>query len=277
VQHDASIPFMLGRQPKRLATSVFVSAAFDAAILFLVLFLARSHAGQHIAALGTHDFNSLVWVAEPGPGGGGGGGGNRTPDPPKPAEHRGADAVTQVVVPPAPIDTSTFQPVPTVQAPEVPAQSLSASVQDLPGAVAAPASPTLSLGSGIGGGAGTGNGKGNGPGDGSGIGTGSGGGSNGGYYQAGNGVTSPVPTYRSKPSFTADAIRAKIQGTALLSCVVTPDGVCTDVQIVRSLDSKYGLDLEAIKSVKLWRWQPGTRLGQKVAVKVLCEIEFSIR
>ena len=69
----------------------------------------------------------------------------------------------------------------------------------------------------------------------------------------------------------------EIQGTAILSCVVTPDGVCTDIEIVRSLDNKFGLDVEAIKNVKLWKWRPGMRLGQKVAVKVLCEIEFTIR
>ena len=269
---------MLGRQPKRLAGSVFLSAAFDVGILLIVLMLARMPAGRGATTLENQDVNPLVWLAEPGPGGGGGGGGNRTPDPPRVAERRGPDAITQAVIVPAPIDAAMKpEPAPTMQAPEIAAQSLSASVQDLPGAVSAPSAATMSLGSGNGGGAGTGNGKGNGPGDGSGFGAGDGGGANGGAYQVGNGVTSPMPIYQPKAAFTADAIRAKIQGTAILSCVVTPDGVCTDIEIVRSLDNKFGLDVEAIKNVKLWKWRPGMRLGQKVAVKVLCEIEFTIR
>ena len=87
----------------------------------------------------------------------------------------------------------------------------------------------MSQGSGSGGGAGTGTGSGIGPGTGSGLGPGSGGGTGGGVYRLGNGVTTPRVLREVKPQYTSDAMRAKVQGTVLLECVVQPDGTVGDV------------------------------------------------
>src|SRR6185312_9021040 len=120
--------------------------------------------------------------------------------------------------------------------------------ESLPGAIEAPPGPpTISQGPGNGGGSGTGTGSGIGPGNGSGLGPGSGGGTGGGVYQPGNGVSLPQLLHEVKPAYTSDAMRAKIQGTVLLQCVVRPDGSVTDIQVLRSLDSVFGLDQEAIK------------------------------
>ena len=72
-------------------------------------------------------------------------------------------------------------------------------------------------------------------------------------------------------------MRAKVQGTVLLECVVQPDGTVGDVQVVRSLDSTFGLDQEAIKAAKQWRFAPGTRLGEPVSVLVTIELTFTLR
>jgi protein TonB len=80
-----------------------------------------------------------------------------------------------------------------------------------------------------------------------------------------------------KPQYTSDAMRAKVQGTVLLECVVKEDGSVGDVQVVRSLDPTFGLDLEAIKAARNWRFQPGTRLGQPVPVLVTIELTFTLR
>ncbi|HMZ30326.1 MAG TPA: biotin--[acetyl-CoA-carboxylase] ligase [Thauera aminoaromatica] len=61
-----------------------------------------------------------------------------------------------------------------------------------------------------------------------------------------------------KPVYTSDAMRAKVQGKVLLQCVVRPDGSATDIQILRSLDPVFGLDQEAIKAARQWRFAPGT-------------------
>jgi protein TonB len=72
-------------------------------------------------------------------------------------------------------------------------------------------------------------------------------------------------------------MRAKVQGTVLLECVVQPDGSVSNVQIVRSLDSNFGLDQEAVKAARQWKFQPGTRLGEPVSVLVTIELTFTLR
>ena len=56
-----------------------------------------------------------------------------------------------------------------------------------------------------------------------------------------------------------------------------PDGSVGRVQIVRSLDSMFGLDQEALKTVRLWRFAPGTMAGQPVPVLVEIELAFTLR
>ena len=59
----------------------------------------------------------------------------------------------------------------------------------------------------------TGTGTGVGPGTGSGLGPGWGGGTGGGAYRPGSGIDLPELVFEKKPNYTADAMRAKIQGT----------------------------------------------------------------
>ena len=59
-----------------------------------------------------------------------------------------------------------------------------------------------------------------------------------------------------------------------LSLVV---GGVGQVQIVRSLDPTFGLDQEAVKAVRKWRFAPGTRFGQPVPVLVEIELTFTLR
>jgi hypothetical protein len=97
-------------------------------------------------------------------------------------------------------------------------------IETLPGALTSiDASVTPGKGSGPGGGAGQGPGRG--PGDGSGLGDGRVAGFGGGdVYLPGNGVSSPVLLREVKPNYTAEALRAKVQGTVVLDAVVRADG-----------------------------------------------------
>ena len=88
---------------------------------------------------------------------------------------------------------------------------------------------------------------------------------------------SPRLLQEVKPNYTADAMRAKIQGVVTLEAVVNPDGSVGNVSIVRSLDPTFGLDQEAIKTVRKWRFAPGTRFGQPVPVLVEIEMTFTLR
>jgi TonB family protein len=49
------------------------------------------------------------------------------------------------------------------------------------------------------------------------------------------------------------------------------------VDVVKSLDPTFGLDGEAVKAAKQWRFVPGTRFGEPVAVLVTIELTFTLR
>jgi protein TonB len=70
-------------------------------------------------------------------------------------------------------------------------------------------------------------------------------------------------------------MRRKIQGTVILDVVVGRDGVPLAIGVARSLD-QHGLDDEAIRAVKQWRFNPG-RLGDTpVDVLVKIVLDFHI-
>ena len=72
-------------------------------------------------------------------------------------------------------------------------------------------------------------------------------------------------------------MRAKVQGAVMIQAIVREDGSVGQVRIVRSLDRTFGLDEEALKAVKNWRFSPGKRQGQNVAVIVEIELTFTLR
>jgi TonB family protein len=92
----------------------------------------------------------------------------------------------------------------------------------------------------------------------------------------GNGVSSPRLLYEVKPDYTSEARRARIQGVVTMEAVVLPDGSVGDVRIVRSLDTEFGLDKEAVNTVKKWRFEPGMREGKPVPVLVTVEMSFTL-
>jgi protein TonB len=209
----------------------------------------------------------LVWLAEPGPGGGGGGGNNK-PEPPKPAELPGAEKISVPTPKPEPTPEPTPEETPLENL-QIPVQTMAAATETTIGVLAPGDASSLSTGSGTGSGAGSG--------DGSGLGQGSGGGTGGGVYRPGSGIVNPRIVREVKPQYTADAMRAKVQGTVLLECVVLPDGSVGRVEVVRSLDPTFGLDQEAVKAARQWRFVPGTRFGEPVAVLVTIELTFTLR
>jgi periplasmic protein TonB len=93
----------------------------------------------------------------------------------------------------------------------------------------------------------------------------------------GTDVTAPILINHMQPRYTADAMRAKLAGVAVLSGVVGVDGTLHDIRITRSLDAAFGLDQEAIACVRQWRFRPGARQGKPVAVYVTIEVAFNLR
>ena len=286
-QDSRSAPLHLSDRPVDLRfgfegrqSSVGVGASMAAHITFAVLaLLAVRFAPQPSAAelLPDSPLDDIVWLAEPGPGGGGGGGGNKMPDPPKKAELPGKDKITVPVEKKPDPKPEPPKPEPPPAQLLIPAQTMAAAENTLPGVIQPSTTTTESQGSGTGGGAGTGSGQGIGPGQGSGLGPGYGGGTGGGAYRPGSGVTVPTVIREVKPAYTADAMRAKVQGAVWLECVVMPDGTVGDVKVTRSLDPIFGLDQEAIKAAKQWRFRPGMRQGEPVPVIITIELTFTLR
>jgi protein TonB len=257
---------------ERLGGALGVGALVNVVVLGLVLLIA-SFIPERVyeAVVPDRLSDQIVWLSDPGPGGGGGGG-NQMPEPPKPAERPGEEKITVPTVrPPEPAPEPAPEPEPEpVQPLSVAALSMASATTTSPGAIeAGPVSDNLSLGSGSGTGAGSG--------EGSGLGPGTGGGTGGGAYRPGNGVLLPRAIREVKPQYTADAMRAKVQGRVVLECVVLPDGTVGQVDVVKSLDQTFGLDQEAIKAAKQWRFAPGTRFGEPVAVLVTIELTFTLR
>jgi periplasmic protein TonB len=131
-----------------------------------------------------------------------------------------------------------------------------------------------SNGPGSGGGIGSGSGGGIGPGKGPGFGPGSGGGFGGGVYRPGGGVSTPVPIYKVEPEYSEEARKAKFQGTVVLSIVIDERGIPTQFKVVRPLG--LGLDEKAIEAVQKWKFRPGMKGGQPVAVLATVEVNFRL-
>jgi protein TonB len=231
-----------------------VSVAAHAAVVVTLLLVFSSRQDYKKPVVTRLTPEHLVWLPDPGPAARGGG---STPAPTKPPEAPKPAVPEPVPAPPV------VEPEVIAAAPEPEPQNTVAAAPS-PGPTANDAS---ALNAGIGDkGRGTGAGPDDGPG---------GGGTN--YYGIGNGVSAPIPLRRPPPAYTAEAMRARLQGTVVLNCVVTPEGVCTNIRIARSLDMTFGLDDQAIASAREWRFRPGMRMGEPVPVLVTLEIGFTIR
>ena len=87
-------------------------------------------------------------------------------------------------------------------------------------------------------------------------------------------VTAPTATKTTKPAYTSEAMLRRIQGSVVLQVDVLPDGTVSTVALVKSLDP--GLDEEAVKAVKQWRYSPGLKNGKPVTVRVEATLPFRL-
>ncbi len=91
------------------------------------------------------------------------------------------------------------------------------------------------------------------------------------------GLVAPRPLTEVAPKYTVRARRERIEGAAMLSCVVGVDGRITECRVERSLDAVSGLDDQAIAAARDWTFTPGSLDGQPVPVRVRIEMGFSLR
>ena len=96
-------------------------------------------------------------------------------------------------------------------------------------------------------------------------------------HKPGEGVKLPKLVHEVKPDYTREAMEAGIQGRVSLQAVVLESGLVGDVDVVDSLDTVYGLDDQAVKAIRQWQFEPGTKDGKPVAVQVEVEFTFKLK
>ena len=95
-----------------------------------------------------------------------------------------------------------------------------------------------------------------------------------GVYRVGRGVSPPRVLSQTNPEFSEEARKAKFQGTVVVWTVVDKKGVPTNIRISNPVGC--GLDVKAVQSVQGWRFKPGEKDGEPVAVAIAVEVDFHL-
>jgi TonB family protein len=93
-------------------------------------------------------------------------------------------------------------------------------------------------------------------------------------HQVGGAVLPPKAIHAPAPKYTYAARRARLEGDCIVELVVDAQGRPQDIHMKKALDG--GLDKNAIKAVKKYRFKPATLNGTPVAVQIDIDIHFSI-
>lgn len=88
----------------------------------------------------------------------------------------------------------------------------------------------------------------------------------------GKNATKPVLLSQKEPEYSDEARKVKLQGTVVLSIVVTAAGQVASIRVVRGL----GLDEKAADAVRQWRFRAATVDGKPVAAGALVEVNFRL-
>src|SRR5262245_38491915 len=98
-----------------------------------------------------------------------------------------------------------------------------------------------------------------------------------GAFRPGDGISPPKLIRQVEPKYTNEARQAKISGDVELEAVVNADGQVGDIRVVRSLDSRFGLDQNAVTAAKLLLFTPGhDSSGRAVPVIVTLILSFRV-
>lgn len=96
-----------------------------------------------------------------------------------------------------------------------------------------------------------------------------------GVFRAGlNGVTQPKCRYCPNPDYSDAARTVKIQGTVILSVVVTAEGQMAGIYVLKG--APFGLTAQAINATRSWQMQPAQKDGKPVSARTNVEIVFRL-
>jgi len=87
-------------------------------------------------------------------------------------------------------------------------------------------------------------------------------------------VTNPKPLLRVDGTYTEFARSAKRKGTVTMSLVIGTDGRAHKVRLIHQVG--FGLDENAIRVIRLWRFEPARQMDKPVAYASHVEMSFDI-
>jgi len=93
-------------------------------------------------------------------------------------------------------------------------------------------------------------------------------------YRIGGPVSAPAVLSKVEPEYTDEARAAQLDGTVRLMVEIGPDGVARNFNVTQSLG--LGLDENAMDAISQWRFRPGMKDGQFVAVAATIEVNFHL-
>jgi TonB family protein len=90
-------------------------------------------------------------------------------------------------------------------------------------------------------------------------------------YDVGPGVTAPHVIHRVRPERRQSG-KFRLSGKVVVSLVVSSAGLPTKVKILEGMDN--AVDQSVVVAVKQWRFKPGRKDGNAVAVRVAVDVSF---
>jgi TonB family protein len=93
-------------------------------------------------------------------------------------------------------------------------------------------------------------------------------------YEPGGDITRPKLVHSVEPAFSTKSNEAFIEGTVTVSAVVSTHGNLTDMQVVKGLSAAQ--NRSALDALKEWRFEPGTKDGKPVNVRIKIQVDFHL-
>lgn len=93
-------------------------------------------------------------------------------------------------------------------------------------------------------------------------------------YEPGGDIRPPKLIHYVEPKFSRDSKEAFVEGTVKISTIVTVEGEASECHVTAGLTE--GQDKTAMEALKQWRFQPGTKEGKPVRVRVTVEVGFHL-
>jgi protein TonB len=96
-----------------------------------------------------------------------------------------------------------------------------------------------------------------------------------GPIYVGGDVQPPEKIVAPQPQYTEIARKARVQGVVIVQAIINKQGDVTNVKILKGL--AMGLDTEAVKAIKQWKFKPATLNGKPVDVYYNLTVNFRLQ